>query len=125
MESAYGKSQHLTGQMFDFNNAAEKLAKFQSTQVDAEKIKKAFNYARNVKENAEYLLKLLYEKELLESILAGKNKFCIHVAGHNIDVFFREGMNDQHLFIIKDMLRVIEENLTSEVEEFVTKADSK
>ncbi|MBN8546312.1 MAG: hypothetical protein J0L60_09290 [Ignavibacteria bacterium] len=124
MESALSKNQHLTHQMFDFNNAAEKLAKFQDASINADRIKKAFNHAHNVKENAEYLLKLLYEKELLESILSGKNRFCIHVAGHNIDVHFKDGLTEEHLFIIKDMLKVIETHLKTEVEEFVDAAES-
>jgi uncharacterized protein YktB (UPF0637 family) len=123
MESGQLKNQHLTHQMFDFNNAAEKLAKFQEAPIDAERIKKAFKHAHNVKENAEYLLKLLYEKELLESILASKNRFCIHVAGHNIDVHFKDGLTEDHLFIIKDMLKVIQTHLKSEVEEFVQDAE--
>lgn len=76
MESGQLKNQHLTHQMFDFNNAAKKLAKFQEAPIDAERIKKAFKHAHNVKENEEYLLKLLYEKELLEKLLPVKTDFA-------------------------------------------------
>ncbi|MBZ0195801.1 MAG: hypothetical protein K8F28_00490, partial [Ignavibacteriaceae bacterium] len=124
METTDKTMNPATGEIFDFSETAEKLAKVQQSKTDAEKIKRAFMHARTSKENAEYLLKLLYEKELLESILAGKNKFCIHVAGHNIDVHFREGMADCHLTVIKDMLSVIEENLAAEVDEFVSKTEN-
>lgn len=45
------------------------------------------------------------------------------MAGHNIDVHFKDGLTEDHLFIIKDMLKVIQTHLKSEVEEFVQDAE--